>query len=425
MWPARPDALQAAGDRLRRLDLDDQVDGAHVDSELERGGRDQAGQLARLEQLLDQGALLVGEGAVVGAGDLGRSLVSIPGVAGVLRRRELLLELVVVHLVEALGDALGGAAVVDEDDRRAVLADQPQQLGVDRRPDRAGVGGGVERGLDRAGVDALGGVLRGCASWCWVLPVSAPSRRLLESGLGSTMSSTGTTISRSSCFGSEASTISHSRPAPTRKSPMRSSGRWVADSPIRWPTRLRVSSSATEVRPAARALMVSARCEPRFEGATAWISSTITASTPPRISRAPRADHQIERLGRRDQDVRRLPAHPAPLGLRRVAGAQRDRDRRPDPLQRRPQVALDVVGERLERRDVDDPHARAEPLGLASEAVDPPQERGEGLARAGRRADQGVRARGDRRPAGRLGGRGGLERGLEPPPNRLGEGLQG
>ena len=32
---------------------------------------------------------------------------------------------------------------------------------------------------------------------------------------------------------------------------------------------------------------MSARCEPRLEGATAWISSTITASTAPRISRAP------------------------------------------------------------------------------------------------------------------------------------------
>ena len=64
------DPLQAAGDRLRRLDLDDEVDGAHVDSQLQRGGGDQAGELAGLEHLLDDGALLVGERAVVGAGDL-------------------------------------------------------------------------------------------------------------------------------------------------------------------------------------------------------------------------------------------------------------------------------------------------------------------------------------------------------------------
>ena len=193
-------------------------------------------------------------------------------------------------------------------------------------------------------------------SWCGVLPVSAPSRRLFDSGLGSTMSSTGTTISRSNCFGSEASTISHSRPVPTRNSPMRSSGRWVADRPILWMFSVPRRSSRSSV---------SARCEPRFDGATAWISSTITASTPPRISRRLRADHQIERLRSRDQDVRRLATHRAALGLGRVAGAQRDRDRRPDALQRSPQVALDVIREGLERRDVDDAHARSEPLGLA------------------------------------------------------------
>ena len=34
-WPARPIRCRPAGHRLRRLDLDDQVDGAHVDAELE------------------------------------------------------------------------------------------------------------------------------------------------------------------------------------------------------------------------------------------------------------------------------------------------------------------------------------------------------------------------------------------------------
>ena len=62
-----PDALQPARDRLRRLDLQDEIDGAHVDPELERAGRDQARQLARLEQLLDLGALLARERAVVRA----------------------------------------------------------------------------------------------------------------------------------------------------------------------------------------------------------------------------------------------------------------------------------------------------------------------------------------------------------------------
>ena len=39
-------------------------------------------------------------------------------------------------LVQPQRDALGGAAVVDEHDRGAVLLDQLEQLGVDGRPDR-------------------------------------------------------------------------------------------------------------------------------------------------------------------------------------------------------------------------------------------------------------------------------------------------
>ena len=41
------------------------------------------------------------------------------------------------ELVEAQGQPLCKAAVVDEDDRRAVLPDEIEQRGIDRRPDRA------------------------------------------------------------------------------------------------------------------------------------------------------------------------------------------------------------------------------------------------------------------------------------------------
>ncbi len=64
------DPLQPARDRLRRLDLQDEVDGAHVDPQLQRARRDEARQLAGLQQLLDLRALLARERAVVGAGDL-------------------------------------------------------------------------------------------------------------------------------------------------------------------------------------------------------------------------------------------------------------------------------------------------------------------------------------------------------------------
>ncbi len=64
------DPLQATADRLRRLDLNHQVDSAHVDAQLEGRRRDETGELARLEELLDDRALLVGQGAVVGTGNL-------------------------------------------------------------------------------------------------------------------------------------------------------------------------------------------------------------------------------------------------------------------------------------------------------------------------------------------------------------------
>ena len=118
--PTNP--LQAAGDRLRRLDLDHEVDGAHVDAELERRGGDEARDLALLEQLLDFDPLLSGQRAVVGTRDL--------------RALRIVLDAFVGQLVEPQREALGQPAVVDEDDGRPVLLDELQNFRVDRRPDR-------------------------------------------------------------------------------------------------------------------------------------------------------------------------------------------------------------------------------------------------------------------------------------------------
>ena len=104
--PRAPDALQPARDRLRRLDLDDEVDRAHVDAELERRRRDEARDAPRLEVLLDVDALLARERPVV-------------------RARDLLLG----ELVEAQREPLGQAPVVDEDDRRPVRANELEQRG--------------------------------------------------------------------------------------------------------------------------------------------------------------------------------------------------------------------------------------------------------------------------------------------------------
>ena len=74
-----------------------------------------------------------------------------------------------------------------------------------------------------------------------------------------------------------ASTIRAVRRGPTMKRPTSSSGFCVALRPMRWGS-WSLSSD--------RRSSVSARCAPRLVEATAWISSTITDSTPRSISRA-------------------------------------------------------------------------------------------------------------------------------------------
>ena len=107
------DPLEPARDRTRRLDLDHEVDRAHVDPELERARRDDRLQRAALELVFDLEPLLARDRAVMGSSEL---------LAG--------------ELVETRREALGQAARVDEHDRRTMRPDQLEHLGVDRRPDR-------------------------------------------------------------------------------------------------------------------------------------------------------------------------------------------------------------------------------------------------------------------------------------------------
>ncbi len=113
--PGPSHALEPARDGLRALDLDDEVHRAHVDPELERRGGDEARDLPRLQQLLHLHALLPRERPVVRPGQL------------FLR-----------ELVQAKRETLGEPAVVDEDDRRPVLAHEVEDRRVDRGPDGAG-----------------------------------------------------------------------------------------------------------------------------------------------------------------------------------------------------------------------------------------------------------------------------------------------
>src|SRR3954452_16734550 len=73
----RPDLVAGAADPLesarngrRALDLDDEIDRAHVDAELQAGRGDQRGQPAGLQFLLDLDTLLPGDAAVVGTHQL-------------------------------------------------------------------------------------------------------------------------------------------------------------------------------------------------------------------------------------------------------------------------------------------------------------------------------------------------------------------
>ena len=90
-----------------------------------------------------------------------------------------------------------------------------------------------------------------------------------------------------------------------------------------------------------------------------------------------------------------------------------------DAGQRGAQVALDVVGQRLERRDVEDADRAGSLAGgrrarVRGEAIEGPEEGGQGLATPRRGVDQRVLATGDGLPAAGLGVGGRLEARLEP-----------
>ncbi len=178
-------------------------------------------------------------------------------------------------------------------------------------------------------------------------------------------------------------------------------------------------------RSASRRSSDSARCAPRLPGTSAWISSMITVSTVVSRSRAFDVSRRNSDSGVVMRMSAGLPQEACALVGRRVAGADGDgrrgdgdalrlRDVR-DAGQRRAQVALDVDGQRLERRDVE--HAAAclwRRRRLEHQAVEAPEERGQRLAAAGRGEDQRRLAARDGRPAELLWFRGRVERAREP-----------
>ena len=232
------DPLEPARDRTRRLDLDHEVDRAHVDPELERARRDDRLQRAALELVLDLEPLLARDRAVVGSREL---------LAG--------------ELVETGREALGQAAGVDEHDRRTVRPDQLEHLGVDRRPDRR---------LRRRGPGVAGPSIAGIR--CGVSEIARQVRHVLDRHDDLDLHRLADARRRRSSRGG---VRSRSARRGTARSPRADAG---------WRTgRCAAGGSCAS---SSRRSSESARCAPRLEPAIAWISSTITQRTLRRISRA-------------------------------------------------------------------------------------------------------------------------------------------
>src|SRR5262245_6672867 len=127
-----------------------------------------------------------------------------------------------------------------------------------------------------------------------------------------------------------------------------------------------------------------------------------------------RCQQQIKRLGRRDENVRRVFEHRLPLSLRRVACADGRADRqlaqpcfgrqRRDFSQRRLQIALNIVAQRLERRDINNfrPLRQLAVEPASKEPIDADQKGSQRLAGTSRSRDQRVFASRYLRPAADL-----------------------
>ena len=123
--PAATNALQAACDGTGRLDLYDQIDGAHVYAQFKRRGGDKAWNLPLFEQLFDLDSLLTGQRSMVRPSDLCGRTVRVSVSVSVFGR----------EFVQAQRQPLRKSAVIDEDDRRGVGTNQLEESRIDRWPD--------------------------------------------------------------------------------------------------------------------------------------------------------------------------------------------------------------------------------------------------------------------------------------------------
>src|SRR5439155_6437782 len=336
------DALQTAGYRRGGLDLHDEIDGAHVDPEFERRGGDQRAQRAGFQQILDLDTLRACNRSMV------RSHESFAG-----------------QLVQGAGETLGKSPAVHEDEGRTMRAYQLEQprmnRGPDRRPripDRRRTARNVigrrqlrhvlDRYLDgelqrllRAGVD------NGDRT---ITDGSAVDREFICDFLCRVLALPRLAYGGRFTAAAPASVYTAQKPRDFVERPLR--GRQAY--PLRRPF-------AQRLEPFERQREVRAPFG-RYERVDFVDDNGIDRSE--RFSGV-RGEEQIQRLGRRDQNVGRLALEAGSLGLRRVTGPDGDcwrdigvataRGDVRDTGQGRAQVSFDVYGQRFERRHIEHP----------------------------------------------------------------------
>ena len=335
-----PDALQERRDRARRAELADQIDIADIDAELQRSGGDQHLQGAALEPLFGVQPQFLGHAAVVGG------------------------DMFFAEAVRQLpGDALRHSAGVDEDERGAMLLRQRRDPFVDLRPDFR-----RHHGFERRRRDFQGEVAAADVPGVDDLAIRRP------------------------CADEKA--------------------RHGLD-------RLLRGRQADPLQLAAAQILQSLQRQRQMRAALVRRQrvNLVDDHRPRRRQHFPAGfgtQQNVERFRRRHHDMRRPPTRAVAFGLRSVAGSHPGADidvRQPlspqrlaDAGQRRLQIFLDVVGQRLQRRDVDDLRfIRQRPLEPAPhQFVDRREERGQRLAGPGRRGDQHISPGFDRRPRPRL-----------------------
>ena len=339
--------LQKRSDRAGRTELADEFDLADVDPELERGGRHHGPEFAPLQPLLGRKTALLGHAAVM-RGD----------------------RVLAQTLREFARDPLGHAARVDEDERRAVALDQLCEAAVDLGPDLVRHHR-FERGIGDFDAKVARALVAG------VDDRHVRRRPAARSGAGEKAGNGLNRVLR--------------RREPDAQQPVAAEG-----------------GEALEREREMGAPLVRRQRMDLIDDHRPGRRQHLAARL--------RAQEDVERFRRRHHDVRRLAMHAGALGRRGVAGpdpgadfyvAQAEaRQLAPDAGKRRLQIAMDVIRQRFQRRNVNDMRFVGQRFleTLAHEVVERSHERGKGLAGSGRRCDQRVAAGLDRRPRAGLGG---------------------